>query len=143
MRTYTEHGLSGTLSYIKWHSMIGRCRPSAKGKHRTNYVLRGITVSERWKQFANFVKDMGECPVGMELDRIDNSLGYFKENCRWVTRAQNQLNKTNLRLISHNGKTQHIRAWARETGRHPATLQYRLNSGWTVSEAFETKGRIL
>ena len=32
------------------------------------------------------------------VDRIDSSLGYFPENCRWVTPAENQRHKPNIKL---------------------------------------------
>jgi len=31
--------------------------------------------------------------------------------------------------------------WARETGIPPATLKYRLDSGWSIEKALTTKGR--
>jgi hypothetical protein len=36
---------------------------------------------------------MGERPGNLTIDRIDSSLGYFKENCRWVTIQQNLDNR--------------------------------------------------
>lgn len=62
----------------------------------SNYVSRGITMCDRWKEFINFLADMGEPPAqGREcqIDRIDNNLGYYKENCRWTTRTVNVRNR--------------------------------------------------
>ncbi len=57
------------------------------------YSGRGITYCPSWGRFENFLADMGECPDGLELDRIDNDKGYFKENCRWVTHKENCNNR--------------------------------------------------
>jgi len=43
--------------------------------------------------YANFLADMGEKPEGLTLDRIDNSKGYCKGNCRWATPSQQAFNK--------------------------------------------------
>lgn len=48
----------------------------------------------RWRaSFASFLDDMGECPSGHELDRIDNDGNYEPGNCRWVTRSENMFNR--------------------------------------------------
>jgi hypothetical protein len=50
---------------------------------------RGIGVCERWKEYANFVADMGERP-GREwtIHRIDNDRGYGPGNCKWATQKE-------------------------------------------------------
>ena len=76
--------------YMSYRSMLNRC----KDKKRY-YGVNGITVCDRWKEsFWNFYEDMGERPsFSHSLDRIDNSKNYSPENCRWVTKTEQMLNR--------------------------------------------------
>ena len=93
------HGMFGTPEYITWANMIQRCC-NKKHKAYKYYGRQGIAVCDRWlHSFVNFFNDMGPKPFSKaEIDRIDNDLGYFPENCRWVTSAQNNQNKRNIKL---------------------------------------------
>jgi hypothetical protein len=43
---------------------------------------------------------MGNPPEGKTIDRIDNNLGYFKENCKWSTMTdQNRNRETSCRWL--------------------------------------------
>lgn len=87
------HGMSKTLEYITWGSMIQRCY-DPNHKSYKNYGGRGITVCKRWRDsFTNFYNDMGIKPIGKELDRKKNNLDYCLNNCRWITKLQNNRNK--------------------------------------------------
>ena len=88
-----KHGQHGTGAYKSWAQMKTRCT-NQNSKDWKTYGGAGITYDTRWEQFENFYLDMGARPEHCTLDRRDNKLGYFKENCRWATaleQAQNSV----------------------------------------------------
>jgi hypothetical protein len=64
------------------------------GKDHANYVVRGITVCERWLKFENFLADMGQRPSPKHsIDRRDNDGNYEPGNCQWATATQQARNQ--------------------------------------------------
>ena len=59
------------------------------------YVKRGIIVSDEWRCFPTFERWAlaNGYEKGLQLDRIDNTRGYSPDNCRFVTRSQNNRNR--------------------------------------------------
>ena len=93
----TTHGKHATATYRAWVSMIQRCT-NPRSQSWDLYGARGITVSDRWKTFEAFLADMGECPRGLSIDRIDNDRGYEPDNCRWVTPLEQARNRRTTRV---------------------------------------------
>jgi hypothetical protein len=91
-RLKPTHGMSRTRTYFIWKQMVARCS-NPKLKDYPSYGGRGIAVSEEWRSFENFYRDMGERPPGLSIDRIDNDKGYCKENCKWATRSEQRRNR--------------------------------------------------
>jgi hypothetical protein len=88
--------------HIVWKGMKQRCYYK-KDKHYKDYGGRGITICSQWlSNFDNFYYEMlSGYKKGLKLDRRDNDKGYYKENCRWVTNSQNQMNaRGNLKSSS-------------------------------------------
>lgn len=87
------HGMSKSRTYRIWRNMINRCHWD-KWPEWKYWGGRGIFVCEEWRgSFEAFLRDMGEAPKGLSIDRIDNDKGYFKGNCRWATATEQANNR--------------------------------------------------
>jgi hypothetical protein len=91
-----------TETYKRWLAMKARCKPTASGAK--NYYERGIKVCDLWaNSYSRFYEDMGECPLGWTLDRINNDKGYSADNCRWITRKEQNNNTRANVFIFYRG----------------------------------------
>jgi hypothetical protein len=75
-----------------------------RDKSYINYGARGIKVCDRWFDFQNYLDDMGERPLGMFLERIDNDGNYEPSNCKWATRKEQNYNKRSTKFVSLDGE---------------------------------------
>lgn len=87
---------SPSLTYRSWQSMKRRC-DNPKDIGYKYWGGRGITYCKRWNKFENFLKDMGERPLGKSIDRIDNDGNYEPSNCKWSTRSEQNKNQRRRR----------------------------------------------
>lgn len=102
----TIHGQGGSDrsgAYSSWANMMDRCEWGGNQRMYARYGAKGIRVCEEWHEFQNFFNDMGERPDGTSIDRIDGSLGYSKENCRWATRREQNLNTSRIIRVLFEG----------------------------------------
>lgn len=117
-----KHGLTGTPTYRAWSGMKRRCYVKHDPNYE-NYGGRGIIVCDRWRNsFETFLADMGECPPGMSIDRIDVDGNYEPSNCRWADRKTQNRNRRFARLTDE--KVEAIRL-EREAGLTLADLSQR------------------
>lgn len=130
------HGFTGTSTYWSWIMMKDRCYCEAdRAFHR--YGARGIIVCDRWlNDFEAFLADMGMCPDGCSIDRINNDGNYEPTNCRWATKTEQARNRSSNVMLTFGGETMCISAWAERFEIPRKTLEKRLSKyGFTVEEA--------
>lgn len=129
-----KHDKSRTSTYRTWISIKARCCNPRYSRY-SDYGGRGIRVCERWcESFENFFYDMGEKPLGLSIDRIDNNGNYEPGNCRWATRKQQDSNMRKNVFLTLHGKTQILSDWARELGMTGTSLRKRLRR-WPIERA--------
>lgn len=100
----TKHGKYESRVYRARFDMLSRVYDSRHPGYE-DYGGRGIKVCEKWiDSFENFYADMGDCPEGMSLDRIDVDGDYTPENCRWASNGLQGFNKRR-RVDNTSGRT--------------------------------------
>jgi hypothetical protein len=92
----TKHGVARHPHYDRWHLMMARCY-NPDSDSFPNYGGRGIQVCADWhdpKAFCMWIDaNLGACPDGWSIDRIDNNGNYEPGNVRWadpLTQSQNR-----------------------------------------------------
>ena len=133
----------GTPEHSVWRGIKKRCySPRARGY--ANYGGRGIKVCDRWREsFAAFYADMGPRPSpDHQIDRYPDGNGdYEPGNCRWATRAEQNRNRKNNRLLLFRGHIMCLTDWAKRVGMSKGTLLERLQRGMSIEEALTTPVR--
>lgn len=133
----TKHGGKGTRLYHIWKSMRERCNNPNTNRHHI-YHDRGIRICKEWDDFSVFREWSLKNGYTEELtiDRINGELGYCPENCRWSTYLEQANNTRNVKLLTHNGKTQSHSMWERELGLSRGLIYSRIKNGWTGENLF-------
>ncbi len=97
-----------------------------------NYVLRGITICERWmNSFQNFFSDMGPRLPHYTIERIDNNGNYEPGNCRWATQKEQANNSRKNRIIEHGGLRLTVAQWSDRLGIDGQLIYGRIHQGIT------------
>lgn len=124
--------------YRIWKAMRSRVynvnRPDAK-----YYSLKGVTICKEWDDFAVFYNDMGPCPDGGSIDRIDPNKGYFPENCRWATHKEQSSNRGVFNhVFTYNGESHILKDWAKIFNIKYTTLYQRIfRTGLSFEDAIK------
>lgn len=127
--------------YVVWRSIIQRCENPNIPTYKY-YGGKGVSICDEWHDYSKFrswaylngydeTAVRGECTI----DRIDNNGDYEPSNCRWVCLKTQMRNRSDNRLITHNGETKSVVEWAEQTGLSPQLIYGRLNEGWSGADA--------
>jgi hypothetical protein len=128
-KTVATHGMSRSRTFKIWSGMSSRCN-NPKSPAYKNYGERGVKVCERWGDFSAFLSDMGECPKGFSIERVDVNGGYDPTNCKWIPLADQGKNKRNS--IRVNGQS--IKELSEANKIKEGTARYRIANGIDVGK---------
>lgn len=133
------HGETGTLTYRSWEAIKRRCL-NENNKDFIRYGGRGITVCDEWiNSYEQFHLDMGDRPSEKHsIDRVDNNLGYSKENCRWATQKEQTKNRCSNRVFTINGETKNLTDWCATYGVNFDLVRSRIDRGMDIEPALST-----
>ena len=135
--TNTRHGMCNTPEYRIWKAIKERCY-DLNHKSYSDYGARGVSVCDEWREsFDAFYRDMGLRPSkDHSIDRRDNNKDYYKENCYWATREEQNNNTRRNIFYEHNGVCRTLATWCKELGLRYGTVYARMNQySWTFEEA--------
>lgn len=121
-------GKSKLREYKIWKAIKNRTT-NPNRKDASHYFSKGIKCSEEWfNNFEQFLWDMGMSPDSKHsIDRINNDLGYSKDNCRWATYKEQSSNRGEFNLLfTYKGETKVLKAWAETLGIKYTTLYMRI-----------------
>jgi len=137
----TKHGKAHTRLYRIWGSMIQRCHNSNDDNYK-NYGGRGITVCDVWRNnfesFYQWAINNGY-NGNLEIDREDNNRGYSPNNCRFVTRIENQRNRRCTKLVKYKNDIKPLAQLCEEMHKDYNLVLNRINNyGWSAERALST-----
>jgi len=99
----TKHGMHKSRPYKIWQGLKTKCTNSKQPNHE-RYGNRGINYPTKWETFEGFWEDMKTSyQDGLTIDRIDNTIGYSKDNCHWITPFEQNRNMRSNIFIEYNG----------------------------------------
>lgn len=136
----TTHGQSKSREYTIWSNIKARCY----NKNNTSYERygkKGIKMTKSWYfSFETFISDMGKAPKGYSIERIDNSKGYSKSNCKWASSYEQALNRRSNLIITYRNENKPLKQWCDELHLNYKTIFARIVVlKWSVDKAFNTK----
>ena len=138
-RGNSKHNKTNTRLYRIWQSMKRRC-DYIKHKRYKDYGGRGVAVCSEWKDdFMSFYDWSMANGYGdnLTIDRIDVNGNYEPNNCRWITKKQQNRNRRSNRIYTIYGITHCLMDWCEICKLNYWTVIKRLNRGWHIEKALE------
>ena len=129
--------------YNIWTLMKKRCY-NQHDKRYKDYGGRGIRVDDCWLHDYQAFKDWAYAngyQDNLTIERIDNDKGYSPDNCKWIPKGEQSLNRRMNFYFTHKGKTQCLSQWCKELGlyKHYAAIKRRIvDTGMSFEDAINT-----
>lgn len=130
--------------YSIWSEMRYRCNNPNHASYK-NYGGRGITVCPEWDNLENGYENFKKWAYengykdGLSIERIDVSLGYFPENCTWITMYDQQFNRQATKFGVIGRYAFPLSVWAKIVNIKESTLYSRINRyNWDIVDAILT-----
>lgn len=137
----SRRGHRYSREYRSWEAAKRRCFNPNDPKFAA-YGGRGITMCERWRDdFEAFLADMGACPKGYTLDRIDVNGNYEPGNCRWATPKQQARNTRSNVMVSFQGRQMVASELAELLGRDASLVLWHVHKGRSGDEIAQRLNR--
>lgn len=145
-KTHGECVYGKSTEWVSWQSM----RERATGRTGDPKIYAHVRCCLwLYSSFPNFLSLLGRKPTRKHsVDRTNNDGHYSCGDCpqcrehgwplnvRWATRKEQNRNKSNNVLVTWNGKTQCMSAWAEELGMTADQLCHRLTyHKWSIERA--------
>lgn len=111
-----KHTINGkkTPTYRSWERMWARCTDP---NHQSYYNYNVVEIDPEWKEFKNFLKDVGSRPSkDYFLHRIDKEDGYYKANTTWMHKCEKPKWRRNTHAYQDNLPYLKIRVLERKIG---------------------------
>lgn len=136
-----KHGGFGTRLYMTWVDMRRRCY-GIRRRYEKSYTRKHIKVCREWDRSWTAFRDWAKANGyrdDLVIDRIDNSKGYYPENCRWVTVRENTNNRdVTVWVQTPKGKMCFTDALLRFGKACDRTVRARIRHGWDAWTAIVT-----
>jgi hypothetical protein len=108
------HGQTRTPLYRTWSNMLSRCYNPKVPEYRS-HGARGIRVCDAWRSsYEAFAAAVGTPPTPKHtIDRYPDKNGNYEPgNVRWATQTEQQRNRRDNVVYTHEGITCTLAEWA-------------------------------
>lgn len=138
-RQFATHRGSRTRLYGIWTKIIDRtCNPSVPCYKR--YGGRGIVMCDEWRNSYAAFRDWAQVNGyhdDLTIERKDVNGNYEPDNCTWIPQGKQAWNRRTSLLVTIDGRTQCLAAWAEEFGVKYKAVWQLVSRGRTPEEALQ------